>query len=94
VDRLLASEEAEHLGLGGGVGVAGFDLGGRRGGWGRGAGAVVVVRVGGGGASAAADVELVHEGLVLRARSLSVRLLLLRHVCRTRRAKERGMRVN
>jgi hypothetical protein len=92
VDRLLASEEAEHLGLGGGVGVAGFDLGGRRGGWGRGAGAVVVVRVG--GASAAADVELVHEGLVLRARSLSVRLLLLRHVCRTRRAKERGMRVN
>jgi hypothetical protein len=101
VDRLLASEETEHLGFGGGVGEGGFDLGGsgsgsrsgrgRRGSWGRGAGAVVVVGVGGRGGASAADVEpvgeLLHEGLVLGARSLSVRLLLLRHDCRTRRAK-------
>jgi hypothetical protein len=84
VDRLLASEEAEDVGLGGGVGEGGFDLGGSRSRSGRrrgrGAGALVGV---GGGRATAGDVELVgellHEGVVLGARAPSFRLLL-RHV--------------
>ena len=95
VDRLLAAEEAEHLGLGlggrrgGGVGEGGLDLGGGRGRRG-GARPLVVVGVRGrGGGVLAADVELVgellHQGLVLGARA-AFRVRLLRHVRNPRAA--------
>jgi hypothetical protein len=106
VDRLLAAEEAEHLGLGlggrrgGGVGEGGLDLGGGRGRR-RGARPLVVVGVRGRGGVLAADVELVgellHQGLVLGARA-AFRVRLLRHVRNPRaapgdtgKAEERAM---